>query len=104
MRSLSSCLDAADVGQDGACKLETETLDQVQPGAVHGSGGKFEAARRVSGEPRCRLLGDMRVMIVKDQLDRRAGWVSGIEKLQKFNAFATTMAVLHQSMDLAGQQ
>jgi hypothetical protein len=36
-------------------------------------------------------------MIVEDQLDRGAGWVGGIEKLQKFNEFATAMAVLHQS-------
>src|SRR5215471_7178854 len=43
-------------------------------------------------------------MIIEDQLDHRAGWVCSIEKLQEFNEFATAMAVLHQSMDLAGQQ
>src|SRR6516165_1821397 len=69
-----------------------------------GSEGKFEAARRLLGEPGFRLLGDVRGMIVEDQLDRRAGWVSGIEKLQKFNEFATALAVLHQSMDLAGHK
>src|SRR5215469_12621842 len=101
MRSLSSCLDATrDVAQDGACKLGKEAFNQVQPAAMLGSEGKFEAARRLLGEPGFRLLGDVRGMIVEDQLDRRAGWVSGVEKLQEFDEFAAAMAVLHQSMDL----
>ena len=93
-----------DVAQDGACELGKEAFNQVQPGAMLGSEGKFEAARRLWGEPGFRLLGDVRGMIVEDQLDRRAGWVSGVEKLQEFNEFATAMAVLHQSMDLAGHK
>src|SRR5215470_6351981 len=79
------------------------SFNQVQPGAMLGSEGKFEAARRLLGEPGFRLLGDVRGMIVEDQLDRRAGWVSGVEKLQEFNEFATAMAVLHQSMMIAGE-
>ena len=93
-----------DVAQDRACKLGKEAFNQVQPGAMLGSEGKFEAARRLLGEPGFRLLGDVRGMIVEDQLDRRASWVSGIEKLQKFNEFATAMPVFDQSMDLAGHK
>jgi hypothetical protein len=81
-----------DVAQDGACQLGKEALDQVQPGAVLGSEGKFEAARGLLCEPGFRLLGDVRRMIIEDQLDRRASWVSGVEKLQEFNKFATPMA------------
>jgi hypothetical protein len=92
------------VAQDGTCELGKETFDEVQPGSVLGGERKFEATRRLLGEPSFRLLGDVRGMIVEDQLDRRAGWVSSIDKLQKFNEFATTMAVLYQSMDLAGHQ
>ena len=33
-----------DVAQDGACKLGKEAFNQVQPGAMLGSEGKFEAA------------------------------------------------------------
>src|SRR5262249_46195738 len=94
----------ADVAQDGARKLGKEAFDQVQPGAVLGSEGKFEAARRLLGEPGFGLFGDVRGMIVEDQLDRRAGRVGSIEKLQKFNEFATAMAVLYQRMDLAGHE
>ena len=93
-----------DVAQDGACQLGKEAFNQVQPGAMLGSEGKFEAARRLLGEPGFRLLGDVRGMIVEDQLDRRVGWVSGVEKLQEFNEFAAAMPVFHQSMDLAGHK
>jgi hypothetical protein len=70
-----------DVAQDGSCELGKEAFDQVQPGAVLESDGKFEAARRLLGEPGFHLLGDVCGMIVEDQLDRRAGWVSGVEKV-----------------------
>ena len=70
-----------DVAQDGACKLGKEAFNQVQPGAMLGSEGKFETARRLLGEPGFHLLGDVCGMIVEDQLDRRAGWVSGVEKV-----------------------
>ena len=55
-------------------------------------------------EPGFRLLGDVRGMIVEDQLDRRAGWVGGVEELQEFNEFATAVAVFHQGIDLAGHR
>jgi len=93
-----------DVAQDGARKLGKGAFNQVQPGAMLGIEGKFEAAWRLLGEPGFRLLGDVRGMIVKGQLDRRAGGVTGVEKLQEFNEFATAMAVFHQSMDLAGHK
>jgi len=63
----------ADVPQDGAGELGKEAFDQVQPGAVLGSECKFEATGGLLGEPGFRLLGDVRGMIVEDQLDRRAG-------------------------------
>src|ERR1700740_1939111 len=72
-----------DVAQDGACQLGKEALNQVQPRAVLGSEGKFEAAHRLLGEPGFRLLGYVCGMIVEDQLDRRTGGVSGIKSLQK---------------------
>jgi hypothetical protein len=52
----------SDVAQDGARKLGKEAFNfnQVQPRAMLGSEGKFEAARRLFGEPGFRLLGDVR--------------------------------------------
>ena len=63
----------ADVAQDGAGELGEETLDEVEPRAVLGGEGELEAARGLFGEPSFRLLGDVRRMIVEDQLDRRMG-------------------------------
>src|SRR5271155_6006790 len=46
----------------------------------------------------------MRGMIVEDQLDRRASWIGGIEKLEEFDEFAAAMAILDKRMDLAGDE
>ena len=62
----------ADVAQHGAGELGEEALDEVEPRAVLGGEGEFEAARGLLGEPGFGLLGDVRGMIVEDQLDR--GW------------------------------
>jgi hypothetical protein len=90
-----------DVAQDGAGELGEEALDQVQPGAVLGREGKFEAARRSVGELGFRLLGDVCGMIVEDQTDRQIG---GIDQLEKRDELAAAVAVLDQGMDLAGDK
>ena len=61
----------ADVAQDGAGKLGKEALDEIEPGAVLGREGEFESAGGLLGEPSFGFLGDVRRMIVEDQLDRR---------------------------------
>ena len=61
----------SDVAQDGAGKLGKEALDEIEPGAVLGREGEFEAAGGLLGEPSLGFLGDVRRMIVEDQLDRR---------------------------------
>ena len=43
---------------------------------------EFEAARRLIGEPGPGFLGDVRGMIVEDQLDRRMGRIGGIDELE----------------------
>ncbi len=43
-------------------------------------------------------------MIVEDQLDRRVGWIGGVEKLEKFDEFAAAVAILDQSVNRAGEQ
>ena len=94
----------ADVAQDRARELGKETLDEIEPGTVCGREGEVEAACRLIGEPSLGLFGDVRGMIVQDQLDRRVGWVGGVEKLEKFDEFAAAMAVLDQGVNLAGEQ
>ena len=69
-----------------------------------GREGECEAARRLSSEPGFGFFGDMRRMVVEDQLDRRVGRVSGIEKLEEFDELAAAVAVFDQGVDLAGEQ
>ena len=94
----------ADAAQDGAGELGKEALDEVQPGAVRGSEGEFEAARGLIGEPGFGLLGDVRGMFVEDQLDRSMGRIRGIEKLEEFDESAGAVAIPDQGVDFAGDE
>src|SRR5271166_1697361 len=94
----------SDVAQDRAGELGEETLDEIEPGAVLGREGEFESTGRLLGEPSLGLLGDVRRMIVEDQLDRRMGRIGGVEKLEELNEFAAAVAVLDEGVDLAGEQ
>ena len=93
-----------DVTEDRASELGEEALDQVEPRAVLGGEGKFEAVGRLGGEPSPGLSGDVCGMIVEDQLDRGVGWISSIEKLEELDELAAAVAVSDERMDLAGQQ
>jgi hypothetical protein len=55
MRSLSSCLDLA---QDGSRELGKEALAEIEPRAVLGREGEFEATGGLIGEPGFGFLGD----------------------------------------------
>ena len=55
-------------------------LDEVEPGAVLGCERELEVAGRSSGKPSSGFSGDVRGMIVEDQLDRGAGRISCIEQ------------------------
>src|SRR5271166_1928297 len=83
---------AADVAQDRAGELGEETLDEIEPGAVLGREGEFESTGRLLGEPSLGLLGDVRRMIVEDQLDRCVGRIRGVEELEELNEFAAAAA------------
>ena len=84
----------ADVTQDGAGEFGKEALDEVEPGAVRRSEREFEAVRGLLHDPGSGLLGDVRGMIVEDQLDRRVHWIGGVEKLEEFDEFAAAVAIL----------
>ena len=81
----------ADVAQDGAGEFGEEALDQVEPGAIRGREGEFEAMCRLPRDPGSGLFGDVRGRIVEDQLDRRVSWIGGIEELEELDEFATAM-------------
>src|SRR5262245_7704501 len=90
--------------QDGAGKLGDEALDKVEPGAVLGREGELEAAGRSCVEPGSGFFRDVRGMIVEDQLDRGAGRMGGIEKLEELDELAAAVAVSDQRVDLSGEQ
>ena len=92
------------MAQDRAGELGEEALDQVEPGAVLGREGELEAAGRSSGKPSCCLPRDVCGMIIEDQLDRGAGRLSGVEKLEEFDELPAAVAVSDERMDLPGKQ
>jgi hypothetical protein len=62
-----------DVAPHRAGEFGKDALDQVEPGAMLGREGEFEAVRGLIGEPGSGLFGDVGGMIVEDQLDVAAG-------------------------------
>ena len=66
------------VAQNRAGELGEEALDEVEPGAVLGREGEFEAVRGLRGKPGFGLLGDVRGMIVENQSDRRMGRIGSV--------------------------
>ena len=92
------------MAQHRACQLGEEALDKIEPRTVLGREGELETADRLIGEPSLGLLGDVRGMIVEGQLDRRMGWIGGVEKLEEFDEFAAAVAILDESVNLASEQ
>ena len=93
-----------DVAQDRSGELGEEALDEVEPGAVLGCERELEAAERSSGQPSFGFSGDVRGMIVEDQLDRSAGRIGRIEQLEELDELSAAVAVSDQGMHLAGEQ
>jgi hypothetical protein len=84
--------------------LEKKPSTRLSQEPVLRGEGEFEAACRLIGEPGFGLFRNVRGMIVEDQLDRGVSRISGIEKLEEFNEFATAVAVLDESVNLSGEQ
>src|SRR6516162_5627038 len=60
--------------------------------------------RRSSDEPRSGFSGDVRGMIVENQLDRGAGRIGSIKKLEEFDELSAAVAISDQGMNFAGEQ
>ena len=72
--------------------------------AMLGSEGELEAARGLFGEPGFGLPGDMRGMIVEDEVDRGVDRIGFAETLEERDEPAAAMAVLDQDVNLAGHK
>src|SRR5215471_21632160 len=104
-RSLSSCLEETRIWRrTEPGQLGEEAFDEVEPGAVLGSEGELKPAGGLLGEPSSGLSGDMRGMIVEDQMDRRVGRIGRVDELEELDELPVTVAILHQGVNLAGQQ
>src|ERR1700688_4622372 len=103
MRSFSSCFDATRMWRRTE-RANLEKKPSIRLSQEPWREGELEAARRLRGEPSLGFPGDMRRMVVENQLDRRTGRVSGIEKLEEFDELAAAVTLLDQGMDLPGEQ
>ena len=90
--------------QDRASELGEEALDQVEPRAVLRREGEREPSRWAAIEPSRGFFRYVCGMIVEDQLDRGALWISGIEVSEKFDKLTAAMTVTDERVDFAGQQ
>ena len=88
-----------DVTQDRAGKLGEKALDEIEPRTMGGREGELEPAS-LGGEPTSGFFRYVCGMIVENQLDRGAGRISGIKKLEEFDKFSTAVAVSDQGMNL----
>ena len=94
----------AEMSQDGPRQLGEEAFDQVQPGAMLRGEGELEPAGRLRGDPSAGFLGDVRRMIVEDQVDRCIGRVGRVEQGKELNEFTAAVTILDEAMNLAGEK
>src|SRR6266566_2121107 len=92
------------MAQHRAGELGEEAFDQVEPRTMLRRKGELEAFGRLGIEPGPGFLGDVRGVIIQDQLNRGVGRISGIEKFEEFDELSAAMAVSDESVDLAGEQ
>ena len=72
----------ANMTQQGARHLGEEAFHKIEPGTMFRSKHKGEAALWLGGKPRLGFFGDVRGVVVEDQLDGGIGRVSGVEFLE----------------------
>src|SRR6266480_6361080 len=101
MRSLSSCFEVTRMWR----RTERANLEKKPSMRLSQEPClELEAACRSCVEPGSGFSRDVRGMIVEDQLDRGAGRVGGVEKLEEFDELAAAVAVSDEGMDLSGEQ
>ena len=104
MRSLSSCFEATRMWR----RTERANLEKKPSMRLSHEpclGVKVNSKRPlVGGEPGSGFSRYVCGMIVEDQLDRGAGRIGGIEKLEEFDELAAAVAISDERVDLAGEQ
>ena len=80
------------MAQNQTGKLREEALNEIEPGTMRRREGELEPASGSSDEPRSGFFRDVRGMIVENQLDRGAGRIGGIKKLEEFDELSAAVA------------
>src|SRR3984885_10481528 len=91
----------ANAAEHGSSHFGEEALHQIEPGTMFRSKYKDEAALWLGGEPRLGFLGDVRGVVVEDQLDGGLRRISGVEHLEKTDKLPRTMAIFDTGVNLA---
>ena len=104
-RSLSSCLEVTRMWRrTERASLEKKPSTRLSQEPCLGvKVNRNRSARCSASQPRV-SSGDVRGMIVEDQVDRRVGRVCGVEQLEEVDELAAAMTILDQGVNLAGQQ
>src|SRR6478735_8358433 len=99
MRSLSSCFEVTRMWR------KTERANLEKKPSMRLSQEPCLGTRSVpSVEPSSGFSRYVGGMIIEDQLDRGAGRISGVEKLEEVDELSAAVAVSDERMDLAGKQ
>jgi hypothetical protein len=94
----------ANAAEHGARHHGEEAFDKIEPAIMFRSKCKAETALWLSGEPRLGLPGDVRGMVVEDQLDGGIGRISDVKFLEKTNELPRAMAIFDRGVNLAREQ
>src|ERR1700741_1716428 len=103
MRSLSSCFEVTRIWR----KTERANLEKNPSTRLSQEpcvGVKVKTTGPLGCEPGLGFLGDVRGMIIEDQLDGRVRRIGGIEKLEEFDKLSAAVTILDQGMDFPSQQ
>ena len=84
--------------------LEKKPSTRLSQEPCFGVKHEGEASFGLGGEPGLGFLGDVRRVIVEDELDRGRRRIGGVELLQEGDELARTMSFLDAGVDHAGQK
>src|ERR1700733_9692561 len=94
----------ANAAEHGPRHLGEEAFHKIEPGTMFRGKYEGEAALGLGGKPRLGFFGDVRGMVVEDQLDGGLCRVSGVEFLEKADKLSRTMTIFDAGVNLARQQ
>jgi hypothetical protein len=93
----------ANAAEHGSSLLGEEAFHKIEPGPMFRGKYKGKAALWLGGKPPVCFLGDVRGVVVEDQLDGGVRRISGVEFLEKPDELPRTMPILDTGMNLVSR-